>query len=445
MKIFLKKHIGLVILLVILLAFPASMSTQARLNMRIIITGLAIDKTDSGYEVTAQIVKTAPSSGAEKSGAEIDFVTDTGESIISAISKLSYKSGKVAGFSHTNFILIGKEMLEENLLKTLNYFLRDTIIKDSVLLLVAKDSANEEIKKTKELGLSVGLEIQKVFVYKEKESDGAMTSILSFANKSLNHSKTSVVSILSMNSDSENNGQSGTQEKSSGGSSQGESSGQSQEGGSGSQSGGSSSESSSSGEQSNSSSGESGSSGGARSETKYFDAITPLACFVEGKFVGSLEEDDEIIGYMFSEKKCIAEDVTIENVSFGNFKKALVGVDVKYKKSNKKIRYEQDTPCLDICIKISNASIKEIQNEKLIDNITTEEFDYLKKKIEEKVSKMVSVSFEKSKSFGADIFGAFDIANKFHYKKTKQNFDSMEEFLEKLKLNVEVNVSRLEH
>ena len=51
MKNFLKKHIGLVILLVIILAFPASMSTQARLNMRIIITGLAIDKTESGYFV----------------------------------------------------------------------------------------------------------------------------------------------------------------------------------------------------------------------------------------------------------------------------------------------------------------------------------------------------------------------------------------------------------
>ena len=48
MKIFLKKHIGIVILLIIIIAFPASMSTQARLNMRIIITGLAIDKTDSG-------------------------------------------------------------------------------------------------------------------------------------------------------------------------------------------------------------------------------------------------------------------------------------------------------------------------------------------------------------------------------------------------------------
>lgn len=433
MKNFLKKHIGLVILLVIILAFPASMSTQARLNMRIIITGLAIDKTESGYEVTAQIVKTAPGSGAEKSGANIDFVTDTGDSIVSAISKLSYKSGKVAGFSHTNFILIGKEMLEENVLKTLNYFLRDTIIKDSVLLLVAETSANEEIKKTKDLGLSVGLEIQKVFVYKEKESDGTMTSILSFANKSLSHSKTSVASILSINSDSKNNGQKDSKEGSSKGGENGSDSESSSQNGSGSS------------DEKGSSSGETGGSGQQGSEAKYFNAITPLACFVEGKFVGKLESDDEIIGYMFSEKKCIAEDITIDGVSFGNFKNALVGIDVKYKTCDKKIRFEQDTPCLDICIKISNSSIKEIQNDTLAQNITTEEFEFLKKKIEEKVSKMVATTFEKSKTFKADIFGAFDIANKFHYKKTKANFENMEEFLEKLKLNVEVKVSRLEH
>jgi predicted transcriptional regulator len=100
---------------------------------------------------------------------------------------------------------------------------------------------------------------------------------------------------------------------------------------------------------------------------------------------------------------------------------------------------------LDICIKISNSSIKEIQNDTLAQNITTEEFEFLKKKIEEKVSKMVATTFEKSKTLKADIFGAFDIANKFHNKKTKANFETMEEFLEKLKLNVEVKVSRLEH
>ena len=422
MKKFFKKHIGLVILLAIIIAFPASMSTQARLNMRIIITGLAIDKKDNGYEVTAQIVKTAPGSGSEKSGSTIDFVSDTGDTIASAIAKLSYKSGKVAGFSHTNFVLVGKEMLDEDLVQSLNYFLRDNIIKDSVLLLVAKESAKDEIKNTKELGLSVGLEIQKVFVYKEKESDGAMTSLVSFVNKSLNHSKTSVVSVLSMT------GEQSQSEQSSSGSSGSQSSGES-----GEQSGGDSSSSGSSGSQS------------SKNESKFFESITPLACFVSGKFVGSLEKEEEILGYMYAQKKCIAEDISLENLNFGNLKNAKVGIDVKFKKSSKKIRYEQGVPCLDICIKISNASIKEIQNENFINGVSNEEFEFIKSELEKKISQTIATSFEKSKELNADIFGAFDLANKFDYSQTKKNFETMEEFLKALKLNVEVEAKRLEY
>jgi len=434
MKKFFKKHVGLVILLAIVIAFPASMSTQARLNMRIIITGLAIDKTDSGYEVTAQIVKTAPGSGAEKSGATLDYVTDSGDTIVSAISKLSYRSGKVAGFSHTNFILLGKEMLDENLVQTLNYFLRDNLIKDSVLLLIAKDSAKDELKNTKELGLSVGLEIQKVFVYKEKESDGAMTSLVSFVNKSLNHSKTSAVSILSINSES-----SGSNEQASGGESAGSGSGSSSSGGSG-ESGGQE------GEQMSSSSGSSsGGSGGSEEGSKFFEALTPLACFVGGEFVGMLESEDEILGYMYANEKCIAEDISLDGLNFGNLKNAKVGIDVKFKKSLKKIRYENNVPCLDICIKVSNAGIKEIQNDEFLHSVSGEEFEFIKTKIQEHISKTIAKTFEKGKELKADVFGAFDIANKFHYKKTKLEFDDMEEFLNSLKLNVQVDVSRLEY
>ena len=66
MKEFFKKRIGLIILIVAVIAFPSSLSTQARLNMRAIVTGLAIDKVEGKYEVTAQIVKTSPST--ESSG-----------------------------------------------------------------------------------------------------------------------------------------------------------------------------------------------------------------------------------------------------------------------------------------------------------------------------------------------------------------------------------------
>ena len=60
MKNKIKKHIVLIILLVIVLVFPTSLSYQARLNMRVIVTGLAIDKDGEDYTLTAQIVKTSP-------------------------------------------------------------------------------------------------------------------------------------------------------------------------------------------------------------------------------------------------------------------------------------------------------------------------------------------------------------------------------------------------
>lgn len=450
MKMFIKKHIGIIILLVIILAFPTSMSTQARLNMRVIITGIAIDKTEDGYEVTAQTVKPSPSSESSGTGASINFISDKGDTVVSALSKLSYKSGKVAGFSHTNFILLGQEMLTENLSKVMDYFLRDNIIKDSVLVLVAKDSAKEEIKKTKDVELSVGLGLQKVFVYKEKESDGAMTTLLSFTNNSYGNSKTALVSILSLTNESEGeSSSSGDSQKSSGADSQkGESSSAENTGSekpeaesSGSQGGtesqGGSSESSS---ESQSSSGS-----GSEQKTQYFEAITPLACFVSGKFVGMLESDDEIMGYMFSRSECHAEDVSIDGLNFGNLLNARIGVDIKDKNNKKKIRFEGETPCLDIYVNVTNASIKEIENDTFFQIPTNDEFEFIKEKLEEEIAKKVAKAFEKSKSLNADIFGAYDLATKFHYKEIKNRFTSMEEFIQKLKLNVIVNVSRLEY
>ena len=89
--------------------------------------------------------------------------------------------------------------------------------------------------------------------------------------------------------------------------------------------------------------------------------------------------------------------------------------------------------------------IKEIQNDEYIHSVINEEFDFIKTKTKEQISKTIAKTFEKSKELKADVFGAFDIANKFHYKKTNQNFDDMEKFLESLKLNVQVDVSRLEY
>lgn len=436
MKQFFKEHIGIAVLLIIVLSFPVSLSTQARLNMRVIVTGLALDKTDSGYEITAQIVKTKPSSGASGDSASIEFISEQGETIVSAISKLSYKSGKVAGFSHTNFILFGKDMLEEDLNKSLNYFIRDTTIKDSILLVFSKESAKDEIQKTKDLGLSVGLGLQKVLVYKEKESDGIMTTLLAFMNDSLNNSQTSIVSELSLEQGTDSSESQAQTDKSTNEEQSAENSDaqntketQSQE---------------TEGETNQSSENSSGENNG-KEESQYFKSKTPINCFVGGKFVGKLETEDEIMGFMLAHNKCKSEDISLECLNFGNLKNAKVGIELKYKFNRKKIRLEDEIPCLDMTVNIVNSSIREIQNDEFISDLSNSEFDYIKDELKKAIASKIAIAFEKSKGMGADVFGAYENANKFHYKRVKNKFESMQEFIEKLKLNVIVNVSKLEY
>jgi len=419
---FFKKRIGLIILLVTILAFPSSLSTQARLNMRAIVTGLAIDKVDDKYEITAQIVKTSPSteSGGEK--ATVNFVSDNDKTIIGAISKLSYKTGKTAAFSHTNFLIIGKDVLEEDLTITLDYFMRDNITNDSMLLLMAEEKASDEIKKTKDVELSIAIGLQKVFMYREKEGDGVMTSLLNFMKESKTESSTSVVSLLTLekNDESKEDNPLGG-ESSSGG-------------------GGSSSEANSSGDSGTEDGGEQG--GG--SKYQYFKAQTDLCCFVEGRYVGKLEKE-EVLGFMLANEKATIDDVYVDEIESEILKANRLGVKIKDKTNKFKIRFENNVPCLDLKVKIKNAAVYEIQSEELVDIPTDEEFEEMKKEIMKKISGNISKCFEKSKSLGADVWGVYDLAQKHHYRITNQNYASRDEFLKDLRLNVVVEIDRLEY
>lgn len=421
MKSIFKRHISLIILIIILIVFPTSLSNQAKLNMRIIVTGIAVDKSEEGYELTAQIVKTTPGTEAAGTSATIDFISDKGETIAKAISLLAYKAGKVSAFSHTNFIVLGNDMLKEEITECLDYFIRDNIIKNSTLLLFAEEKASDEIKKTKNIELSVGLGLQRVYLFKERESDGLMTTVLKFLNENKTYSKTATASVFSLKSAKEEQG--GSDEQS------GDSSGSGGSGGVGGGSGGSTSSGSSS----------------AQPETMFFQAQTPIMCFVDGKFVGKLEGEDEVLGYMFSKRKCLTSDFVIDDMQCEKLKDSKVTINVKEKRVRKKVRYEGNTPCLDIKVRIKNAEINEVLSKDVVADLTVDEFDCVNRSIEKKVSDLMGACFSKSKSLKADIFGAYELAYKYNYNKTKSLFKSTEDFVNALKLNVEVEVRKLEY
>jgi len=81
----------------------------------------------------------------------------------------------------------------------------------------------------------------------------------------------------------------------------------------------------------------------------------------------------------------------------------------------------------------------------MISEISAEEYEIIKKEIEKDTARKIAACFEKSRSFKADVFHAYDIANKFCYEKTNKYYRDMQSFLNDLKLNVEVEVVRLDY
>ena len=110
------------------------------------------------------------------------------------------------------------------------------------------------------------------------------------------------------------------------------------------------------------------------------------------------------------------------------------------------MRFEGNIPCLDIKININNGEINEIIPEKTFNTFTKEEYNELEIALRKNIADKVSKAFDKAKENGADIFGAYEIAYKFNYEKVKNYYDfDASEFVKNLKLNVKVNINKLDY
>lgn len=455
MSQFFKRHVGLIIIIIIAIVFPVSLSNQAKLNMRIIVTGIAIDKTEDGYEATAQIVKTTSNTESSGIGAEIEYVSDKADTISFALANLMYKSGKVAAFSHTNFIILGNDILKEDVTVCLDIFMRDRIVKNSALILFSNGKAGDEIKKTKNMELSVGLGLQKVFSFKQEDCDGLMMTVLDFINDNQSYGKTAIAGVLELTDDISSNQNTSKDSNSSNPntSDSGESSSSSKNSSSESSSKQSSPDSSSSSE-SNSNSSSSSSSGNSSSESSssndknskiYFKANTPLYFFVDGKFAFKIVNNEEMLSYLLFYPKTKTCYIEVDKIENENLKNAKVSVSVKNKKVKKKIRFENNIPCLDLHLTIINCEFNEIVSDGQITVVDTEIANSIKDSLKKKLSKTISNIYEKAQENNADIFNAYEEAYKFHYSTLTKYYKNEKDFLQNLKINIEIDVKNLDN
>ncbi len=162
-----------------------------------IVVALGIDFDNNEYTVTTQIA--TPSSQKEqgtKSNAK--NIESKGKTVGEAIDKTGEITGWYPMLSFCELIVLGKNVLDFNLMDTLSYFLRSDKIPDSALLATCDDKASEILSGNSPLDDLTALALEKVLSGQNKNSDfAASTNIKDFAKGYYSISKSSFIPVIS--------------------------------------------------------------------------------------------------------------------------------------------------------------------------------------------------------------------------------------------------------
>ncbi len=135
-----------IITLILLCFLLTGCYDNIELNNLAIITGIGIDYKDDNFYLTYEILNDIKTE--ENTAMKSYVLSGQGKSISEAFINTNYKVGKKPYYAHLKVVLLSENVIKNNELnKIVDYFLRDTNIRDEFLLLITKDVTPKDILK----------------------------------------------------------------------------------------------------------------------------------------------------------------------------------------------------------------------------------------------------------------------------------------------------------
>ncbi len=163
-----------------------------------IITAIAIDSAEDGYEATAQIaVPEATDKNSENKKAQI---SGTGCTIGAAIKDIGDKSGWFPNLQFCNVLIIGEELTHSNVFKVLDYFSKTLRVQDSAMVVTTDKKAKELLEASTPLDNISSFALQKILLKNPGfNSDVAETDIKNFCIDYYSESRSSYMPLVKLN------------------------------------------------------------------------------------------------------------------------------------------------------------------------------------------------------------------------------------------------------
>lgn len=363
-----------------------------------IVLAVGIDRENDEFIVNSRIA--VPSASGDQKAADSIQVETRGDTVGAAIQDINTKTGWYPKLVFLNLIVLGDTATQKNAFDTLDFFLRYEYMSDDCQVCCCEGKASELLNTETDVEKTPSLAIGKI-LSEHSATTGlvAVASLRKFAAGYFGVSKSGYMPLLKYVSLSTGKTTDGADSAENTGGSGGAG------GAGGSENSGSSGSSGSSG-----GAGGAGGAGGGENAGKTFTA-TETALFADGVYKGKLTKD-ETFAFL-----CVGGGVRLAafDVAYGG-----VTYTLTIKKSKAKIKFYVDdfaAPHLNVQLDIV-AGLQDMSSSQTIVEIAAPEKtkQAVLEEAGKKLKRLVHSTFEKSRAYECDLFGAEKRLQKFERK-----------------------------
>ena len=174
MNVFKRAKLIFIIFIALFIFYVTSDFNTVNIEKTALIVAMGVDKAENEYEITVQIA--VPQATDKGQGNAESVISAKGNSIYTAVEKISEQTGWHPRLSFCNLILIGENLLTENLLNLTDFFIRMYKIEDSAILCAVEGKAKSVLLATSPLDNVSSFALTKIFVREFDNASSVVTS-----------------------------------------------------------------------------------------------------------------------------------------------------------------------------------------------------------------------------------------------------------------------------
>ena len=177
LKRILKNKTFYIFLLLSIFMFPEALFQQGDKARTAIVTTVGIDKEDDTYEVS---ILTVIPKGASQLNANLELFSAKDDSVVKALDTIGDSLGKNIGLSHCDCIILSKSVLEEDVCKVFDYFIRNANMSNNASVIVSKTTSKELLEASKSANNLYDLTLKDIVKYSDDDNYNTGMNIESF-------------------------------------------------------------------------------------------------------------------------------------------------------------------------------------------------------------------------------------------------------------------------